>query len=50
MVVATIAGVYFGRHLHGRVSEVFFIKIFRAVLFVMAAKLFIWDGLRVVLI
>lgn len=49
MVVATIAGVYFGHRIHGRVSEVFFVKVFRAVLFVMGAKLFIWDGLRVVL-
>jgi uncharacterized membrane protein YfcA len=49
MVTATIAGVYFGRYLHGRVSEAFFVKIFRAALFAMAAKLLIWDGLRVVL-
>jgi uncharacterized membrane protein YfcA len=48
MVGATILGTYFGRHFHGRVSEVLFIKIFRTVLFMMAVKLFIWDGWRVI--
>ena len=49
MVVGSILGVYFGRCIHGRVNESFFIYVFRIVLFLMPAKLLIWDGLRVVL-
>ena len=45
MVPPIILGTYAGRHLLGRVSDVFFRSLLRLVLAGLAAKLVLWDGL-----
>ena len=49
MILATVAGIYYGRRIQHDVSEVLFRRLFRFALGIMAIKLLIWDGLRVVL-
>jgi uncharacterized membrane protein YfcA len=49
LILATVAGIYFGRRIQHGVSEALFSRLFRVVLGVMALKILLWDGLRVVL-
>ena len=44
MIPSIMLGTYLGRHLLGRISDIFFKKILKVVLAGLAVKLILWDG------
>jgi uncharacterized membrane protein YfcA len=49
LVLVAFLGTLVGRRVHYGISDAFFDKIFKIMLGVIASKLLIWDGLRLVL-